>query len=74
MCLAVPSQVKSIEGQYAEVEIGGVSRKVSIALTPEVKIGDYVLVHTGYSITVLDEDEARETLKLFNEIGIVSRQ
>jgi hydrogenase expression/formation protein HypC len=42
---------------------------VSIALTPDVKVGDYILVHTGYSIGVVDEDEAQETLKLFNELG-----
>jgi len=70
MCLAVPSQVKAIEGQYAEVEIGGVSRNVSIILTPDVKIGEYILVHTGYSIGVVNEDEAQETIKLFNDLGI----
>ena len=70
MCLAVPFQVKAIEGQYAEVEIGGVSRSVSIMLTPDVKVGDYILVHTGYSIGVVDEDEAQETIKLFNDLGI----
>jgi len=70
MCLAVPFQVKTIDGQYAEVEIGDVSRRVSIALTPDVKVGDYILVHTGYSIGVVDEVEAQETIKLFNELGI----
>jgi hydrogenase expression/formation protein HypC len=69
MCLAVPFQVKAIEGQNAEVEIGGVSRNVSIILTPDVKVGDYILVHTGYAIGVVDEDEAQETIKLFNELG-----
>jgi hydrogenase expression/formation protein HypC len=70
MCLAVPSQIKEIEGDYAKVEIGGVSRTVSILLTPDVKVGDYILVHTGYSIGVIDEAEAQETLRLFQEIGI----
>ena len=68
MCLAVPVQVVSIEGNEAEVEIGGVKRKVSIMLTPEVRVGDYVLLHTGYAISVIDEAEAKETLKLFTEI------
>jgi len=72
MCLAVPSQVKAIEGQYAEVEIGGVSRNVSIILTPDVKVGEYILVHTGYSIGVVNEDEAQETLRLFQEIGLTA--
>ncbi len=69
MCLAVPVQVVSIEGSEAEVEIGGVSRRVSIMLTPEVKVGDYVLLHTGYAINVIDEAEAQETLKLLEEIA-----
>ena len=69
MCLAVPVQVVSVEGNEAEVEIGGVKRRVSIALTPEVKIGDYVLLHTGYAINVIDEAEAQETLKIFEEMA-----
>jgi len=69
MCLAIPARVKSIEGFEAEVEIGGVSRKASIMLTPEAKVGDYVLLHTGYAINVIDEEEAEETLKLFEEIA-----
>ena len=69
MCLAIPARVKSIEGFEAEVEIGGVSRKASIMLTPEAKVGDYVLLHTGYAINVIDEEEAEETLRLFEEIA-----
>ncbi|MBM3155667.1 MAG: HypC/HybG/HupF family hydrogenase formation chaperone [Chloroflexi bacterium] len=69
MCLAIPARVKSIQGVEAEVEIGGVSRKASIMLTPEAKVGDYVLLHTGYAINVIDEEEAEETLKLFEEIA-----
>jgi hydrogenase expression/formation protein HypC len=68
MCLAIPVLVKSIEGSEAEVEIGGVSRRASIMLTPEVKVGDYVLLHTGYAINVIDEEEAQKTLELFREI------
>lgn len=68
MCLAVPVQVISIKDSEAEVEIGGVKRKVSIMLTPEVRVGDYVLLHTGYAINVIDEAEARETLKLLTEM------
>lgn len=69
MCLAIPALVKSIEGQLAEVEVGEVGRKVSISLTPEVKVGDYVLLHTGYAINIIDEAEAKETLKLLEEIA-----
>ena len=69
MCLAIPVLVKSIEERLAEVEVGGVSRKVSIWLTPEVRVGDYVLLHTGYAISIIDETEAEETLKLLAEIA-----
>ncbi len=68
MCLAVPVKITRIEGDQADVDIGGVSRKVSIALTPEARIGDYVLLHTGYAINVLDEDEARETLEILERL------
>lgn len=68
MCLAVPVKVVSIEGNEAEVEIGGVKRRVSIMLTPEVKVGDYVLLHTGYAINVINEAEAQETLKILGEM------
>ena len=69
MCLAVPVKVISVEGSEAEVDIGGVGRRVSIVLTPEVKVGNYVLLHTGYAITVVDEQEARETLRLFEQMA-----
>ena len=68
MCLAVPVRVVSIEGSEAEVEVGGVRRRVSIMLTPEVRAGQYVLLHTGYAISVVDEAEAQETLKLLQEM------
>ena len=69
MCLAIPALVKSIDGFEAEVEIGGVGRKASIMLTPEAKVGDYVLLHTGYAINVINEEEALHTLELFREIA-----
>ena len=69
MCLAVPVKVVSISGSEAEVDFGGVKRRISIMLTPEVNVGEYVLLHTGYSISVIDEAEAEETLKLFEEMA-----
>ena len=69
MCLAVPVKVVSLEGNEAEVEIGGVSRRVSIVLTPEARVGDYVLLHTGYAINVINEAEAQETLKILEEMA-----
>jgi len=71
MCLAIPAQVKSIHDHEAEVEIGGTSYKASIWLTPEARVGDYVLLHTGYAISIIDQEEARETLKLFQEMGAI---
>jgi len=68
MCLAIPALVRSVEGQHAEVEVGGVGRMVSIWLTPEVKPGEYVLLHTGYAISIIDEVEAMETLDLLSEL------
>lgn len=69
MCVAVPLLVKSIDDLQAEVEMGGVRRVVSLALTPEAKVGDYVIVHAGYAIGVLDEEQALETLDLFRQIA-----
>lgn len=74
MCLAVPTKVISITGQLARVDIGGVGARVSIALTPSVKVGDYVLVHTGFAIEVLDEAEALETLRLLKELDDSAEQ
>ncbi len=68
MCLAVPVRITSIDGEEAEVDIGGVGRKVSITLTPEARVGDYVLLHTGYAINVLNEEEAQETLDLLERM------
>ena len=69
MCLAIPARVKSVEGNEAEVEVGGVGRRASIVLTPEAKVGNYVLLHAGYAINVIDEEEAEETLRLLKEIA-----
>jgi hydrogenase expression/formation protein HypC len=69
MCLAIPALIKSIDGQQAEADIEGVTRQVSLQLTPEARVGDYVLLHTGYAINVIDPDEAEETLKLLREIS-----
>ncbi|HUV45970.1 MAG TPA: HypC/HybG/HupF family hydrogenase formation chaperone [Dehalococcoidia bacterium] len=69
MCLAIPVLIKSIEGKEAKVEIGGITRRISLWLTPEAKVGDYALVHAGYAINILDQEQAEETLRLFEEIA-----
>ena len=68
MCLAIPAKVVSVRQEKARVDFGeGVLREVNVALV-NAKIGDYVLVHAGYAIQVLDEKEALETIRLWNEI------
>ena len=69
MCLAIPALIKFIEDKEAEAEIGGITRRISLWLTPEAKVGDYVLLHTGYAINILDQEEAEETLKLLEEVA-----
>ena len=69
MCLAVPILIKSIKNTDAEAEIGGISRHISLLLTPEAKVGDYVLVHTGYAISIIEPAEAEETLRMLREIA-----
>ncbi len=72
MCLAIPALIKSIDGQQAEVDIEGITRDASLQLTPDAKVGDYVLLHTGYAIGVIDPAEAEETLKLLKELSEAS--
>jgi hydrogenase expression/formation protein HypC len=69
MCLAIPALIKSIDGQQAVADIEGVTRDISLQLTPEAKVGDYVLLHTGYAISIIDATEAEETLNLLKELG-----
>jgi hydrogenase expression/formation protein HypC len=74
VCLAIPVLIKSIEDSEAEVEIGGIARRISLDLTPEAKVGDYAIVHTGYAINILDQEEARETLKLLEELAAAAKE
>jgi hydrogenase expression/formation protein HypC len=69
MCLAIPALIKSIEGLEAEADIGGIGRRISLRLTPEAKVGDYVLVHTGFAINVIDPADAEETLRILREMA-----
>lgn len=68
MCLAIPARIAAIdEDNLATVDILGVTRQVSIDLTPQAGVGDYVLVHAGFAIEVIDEQQAQETLDLIRE-------
>jgi len=69
MCLAIPALIKSMKNEEADVDMGGITRRISLRLTPQAKVGDYVIVHTGYAINILDQHEAQETLRLFQELA-----
>jgi hydrogenase expression/formation protein HypC len=71
MCLAVPAKIISMDGTNAEIDIDGVRRRISLYLTPEAKLGDYVLLHAGFAIKVLDIQEAQETLDLLRQMNAV---
>ncbi|MEO0085149.1 MAG: HypC/HybG/HupF family hydrogenase formation chaperone [candidate division WOR-3 bacterium] len=64
MCLAIPTRLVAIDGDTAVGEVGGVERSISIMMTPDVKVGDYVIVHAGFAIQKLDSREAKENLKI----------
>ncbi len=68
MCLAVPMQVKSIEGEVARCEIDGVQREASLMMVDGIEVGDFVLIHVGFAIEKLDAEQAEETLRLFREV------
>ena len=74
MCLAIPAQVVSIEDQLAVVEIHGVRRQASLMLLPEAKVGDFVLVHAGFAMQVVDQQEAETTNALLDEMHGAARR
>ena len=67
MCLGVPMQVKTIENEMAICEIEGVQREASLMMIDDVRVGDYVLIHAGFAIEKIDDDEAQLTLKALRE-------
>lgn len=69
MCLAVPARiVELLPDQQAIVEVGGVSSTISLALLDGAEVGEYVIVHVGFAISKLDQEEAQKTLALFAEM------
>jgi hydrogenase expression/formation protein HypC len=74
MCLAVPGKLLSIDGddpttRTGVVSFGGAHKEASLAFVPEAKVGDYVLVHAGFAISIVDADEAAQTLEYFRQMG-----
>lgn len=69
MCLALPALVVALlDADQAQIDLGGVKKTVSIALVPEARVGDYVIVHVGHAIGLIDPEEAQRTLALFAEM------
>jgi hydrogenase expression/formation protein HypC len=75
MCLAIPARVVAIDAaaQTATVDLDGVRKTVSVALVPEVAVGDYVVVHVGHALGIVDAEEAERTLALFGELNLAPR-
>jgi hydrogenase expression/formation protein HypC len=74
MCLSIPARIESIDGEMAIVNVGGVEYNASLQMVEDVKIGDYVLLHTGFAIQKISEEEARETFELLHELEKIDRQ
>ncbi len=74
MCLSIPGKVISVDGDKAVVSVGGTQYETSLQLLEEVNVGDYVLMHTGFAIQKLSEEEAEETLRLFNELDEMNKR
>lgn len=79
MCLAVPGKIIEIIGEdvlerKGRVEFAGVIKEIALAYVPEAQIGDYVIVHAGFAISLVDAQEAAETLKYFKEIDQLNQE
>ena len=68
MCLAVPAKIIKIENGMGTIDMEGIQREVSLLLQEDAKVGDYVIVHAGFAIHRIDEEEARESLRTLREI------
>lgn len=70
MCLAIPAKVvELLADDQCVIDLGGVRKEISLALVSDVVVGDYVIVHVGYALNKLDQDEAEKTLALFAEMA-----
>lgn len=80
MCLAIPGKIKSIENQFdglvrvAKVSFGGIIKEASLEMVPHAQVDDYVLVHVGVAISVVDEEEAKKTFQYLKEMGEVDEE
>lgn len=73
MCLGIPGKIieiyESDSLQMAKIDFGGIVKEACLAYTPEAKVGEYALIHVGFAISLMDEEEAQETLKLIKEVA-----
>ena len=67
MCLAIPGKIIAINGDTGDVDFGGVTKQTNISMV-DAKVGDWVVIHAGFAIEVMDEDDAQETIKLWNDV------
>lgn len=74
MCLSIPALVESIDGEMAIVTVGGVQYNASLQIVDDVGVGDYVLLHTGFAIQKLSEEEAMETLEIFKDFEKLNKE
>jgi hydrogenase expression/formation protein HypC len=78
MCLGVPGKITEVTDnallRMGKVDFGGVIREVCLAYVPEADVGDYVVVHVGFAISQIDEEEARQTFELMKEVGILEEE
>ena len=73
MCLGIPGKITDIYQKdslrMARIDFGGIVKEACLEYTPEAKVGDYALIHVGFAISLMDEEEAQETLKLIREVA-----
>jgi hydrogenase expression/formation protein HypC len=78
MCLAVPGQVREIfeanGTRMGRVNFGGIEKDVCLAYMPDIAVGDYTIVHVGFAITKVDEEAAKNTLAMFQELGLLDEE
>jgi len=78
MCLGIPGKITEIYEKdtlkMGKLDFGGVTKEVCLAYVPEAQVGDYALIHVGFAISLMDEDEAIETLKLIKEVAAFSEE
>lgn len=68
MCLGIPGRIIEIKGHTAKVDVAGTKKEASLKLMEGIKVGDYVIIHAGFAIEKVDEEKAKETLSLIDEI------